>query len=94
MAMRNAVSSATSLRATSSHGLLFLRWRRSGIGPLDQREYPRSSRHSPASDAESLDQHLRDLPGRVLLLSGDETAVAHSERFEQAALNVVGAALL
>jgi hypothetical protein len=31
------------------------------------------------SDAERLDQHLRDLPGRVLLLPGDEPAIAHGE---------------
>ena len=46
------------------------------------------------SDAECLDQHLRDLPGRVLLLSGDEPTVAHGERFEQPALHVVGSAVL
>src|SRR5215469_3326573 len=44
------------------------------------------------SDAECLDQHLRDLPGRVLLLPGDEAAVADGECLEQPALHVVGAA--
>ena len=34
-----------------------------------------------------------DLTARVLLLAGDEPAVAHGERLEQAAMDVVGAAL-
>src|SRR5438876_11628963 len=46
------------------------------------------------SDPERLDHHLGDLPPGVLLLAGDQPAVAHGERLEQAALDVVGAALL
>src|SRR6266487_2937167 len=49
---------------------------------------------APVSDAECLDHHRRDLPGRVLLLPGDEPAVAHGECLEQAALHVVGPAPL
>src|SRR5262252_5784824 len=46
------------------------------------------------SDTESFDQHVGDLPCRVLLLSGDQPAVADRECLEQPTLYVVGAALL